>query len=332
MMKKIMVVVAVMFMAMLAVVANAEEFGTAFQKTVSEMPDGADAMAIGGATTAVPDFSSKNPALLAVKVSEKPIRGSVFANYGFIKFNNGPNTSMASLSATAKLPVGVLQVVGNCAGSNTGELGDFDSIKINSSPSIGIQYGLQVPALKDLYVGASYTYSQSRITARTTFVDPLDTEIISKSKSHEVGVGGLYQPSFFDKKVSVGIFFAHSWDEEKSYIDNLYEEMARSQTDQIRFGVSAKVTSMTMISAEIRHYWLPDGATSLQYFIGVEQYIVKDFFAIYGGCANGGVAGGAGVYFENGGVNLAYMYRPFRATEDFLGKAQMTMLSAYYTF
>lgn len=311
-------------------IAKAEDFSTAFTKTVSEIPDGADGAGMGGATTATPDFSSKNPALIAVETSEKPIKGSVSAHYWFIKFYDGPNVSIGSLSATAKLPVGVLQVVGSYAGSNTGEMGELDSIKINNSPSIGIQYGLPVPVVKDLYLGLSYNYSQSKITARTTFVDLLDTEITSKSKGHEVGAGMLYR--MFDKKVNAGLFYAHAWDKEETFIDGSSDSIENSQTDQVRFGVSANVTSMTMISAEVRHYWFPDGVTDTQYFAGIEQYVIKDFLAVYGGYANGGLTAGLGAYFEQGGLNLAYMYRPFRSTEEFLGKAEAVMLSAYVTF
>lgn len=307
---------------------NAEEFSTAFTKTVSEIPDGADVAAMGGATTAIPDFSSKNPAIIAVETSEELSKVSIYANYGYIKFKNGPDVNLGFISGTVRLPVGVLQISGSNGISNTGEMNEFDSIQINSSPDIGLQYGLLIA--KNLYTGISYNYSQSRITMRTTIVNPLDMELTSKSKGHEIGTGVLYR--LFDKKVNAGLFYAHSWDREETFIDGLSDSVENSQTDQVRFGLSANVTSMTMISAEIRHYWFPDGVTDTQFFAGIEQYIIKDFLAVYGGYANGGLTAGAGAYFKHGGLNLAYMYRPFRETEEFLGKAEAFMLSAYVTF
>jgi len=329
-MKKIMIgMIVVMFAFTFAKIINAEEFSTAFPKTVSEIPDGADAAALGGATVAVPDFSSKNPSVIAVPpVGEKTPDFGVYANYGFIKFKNGPDVNLGFISGTAKLPVGVLQIMGSYAASDTGKMDEFNNIKINSSPYVGFQYGLSI--VKDLYFGISYTYSESEITMQTSIENPLDLEIISKSKGHEVGAGMLYQ--LLKNKVNLGLFYAHSWDEEKTFIDGSLDNAEKSQTDQVRFGVSAKITSMTMISAEVRHYWFPNGVTDTQFFAGIEQYLIKDSLALYGGYANGGATAGLGVYFKNGGLNLAYMYRPFRATEEFLGKAEAIMLSVYVSF
>jgi len=331
-MKRIMsvVLVVVLMIAMMTFSVHAEDFDIALSKTISEIPDGADAAAMGGATIATPDFSSKNPAIIAIPPEgEKTPDFGVYANYGFIKFKNGPDVNLGFVSGTAKLPVGVLQIMGSYAGSDVGRMNEFNDIKINSSPFVGFQYGL--PIAKDLYAGISYTYSESEITMHASIEKPFDLELISKSKGHEVGAGMLYQ--LLKNKVSVGMFYAHSWDEEKTFMDGSLDSAERSETDQVRLGVSAKITSMTMISAEVRHYWFPDGVTNTQYFIGVEQYLIKELLAVYGGYANGGATIGLGVYSNKyGALNIAYMNRPFRATEDFLGKADAFMLSVYFTF
>jgi len=312
---------------------HAEDFSTALSKTLSEIPSGADE-ASGIPSTAALDFSSKNPAIIAAGTAsgtEPKSKVGATINYGFISFKNGLDVNTGSMSGTVKMPVGVAQLTISDGRSNTGDIDEYSDIKFNSFPSAELQYGLKVA--DSLYAGVSYTYSQSKITSNMTMEDeasgePYNLSLTSKEKSNELGAGILYRLG----KLNLGAFYGHSWDQSRNYVDGTLESTDNSKTDQLRLGASIQILPTTMLAMDYRYFWFPDSIHDAQYFAGVEQYVYKDIIALYGGYANGGAATGLGVYFENGGLNLAYMYRPFRSTEKYLGKAEVLEVLLYLNF
>ena len=321
-------------LALLLVAGNcyAEDFSTALAKTMSQIPDGADVAGMGNASTATPEFSSRNPAIIAVESKEK-FNASGTATYGLINFSNGPKIDLYSVSGTFKLPVGAMQINLSNAGSNVGAVDEMTDAQFNSAPSINLQYGLKLGknVLADddsLYGGVSYSYGTSKITMHVA--DPILGDIfdITKSTSKEVGLGALYQFGV----VNVGAFYAHSWDSADEYINDALDNTTKSQTDTLRLGLGVHVTSSTYVAMDYRHLYLPNGEHDDQYYIGLEQYIIKDVLALYAGYADGGATAGVGIYGKSCGLNLGYMHRPFRATEEVFGKAEVFMLSIYGTF
>ena len=153
--------------------------------------------------------------------------------------------------------------------------------------------------------------------------------LVSESTSNTFETGILYRIA---KRVNLGAMYLHSWDESEDPMDGT----TRSHTDQLRLGASVKLDPLklmsidlpTLVSVDYRHLNLP-GASDDQYFAGLEQYLVKDTLALYGGYANGGATTGLGIYLPFGGINFAYAYRPYRAIEEFFGKAQQLTVSVY---
>jgi hypothetical protein len=317
---------------------HAADFSTALNKALAEVPVGADVAGMGGTNTASPDFSSSNPAIIGVEGTEK-FKASATATYGYLSFKSGMRINLYSLSVAAQLPVGVIQVTGIDAKSNTVSLGEFgdDKLKFNSMPSIGLQYGLPVAKnllLKEdsLYLGVSYNYSQSKMTGRSVIGTPATTFVVdlkNESIGQMAGVGALYR---IGKLVNVGASYGHTWDKAKDFYNGELDSETRSESDTLRLGLSAQITPMTMIAFDYQHLYLPAGERDDQYFAGAEQYLIKDLLAVYGGYANGGITGGLGLYLEHGGLNLAYVNRGLRQLDEFLGKSEIWMVSVYGTF
>lgn len=315
-------------------IVYAEDFRTALEKTMSEIPDGGDIAAMGNASTAVLEFSSSNPAIIAagtVSGIESDSKVGACADFGFISFRNGLRVKTGFFSGTMKLPAGFVQLSVSDARSNEGDIDEFSNMEFDNAPSASLQYGLKLA--ENFYGGVSYKYSQSKVTSNVAIEDeesgePFVLELTSKSKGHEVGFGTLYRLG----KVNLGAFYAHSWDKSKEYADGFLESEESTHADQIRVGASIQLTPMTMVAADWRYFWFPEGECDSQFFAGLEQYVVKDVLAVYGGYANGGLTTGLGIYFEKGGLNLGYMYRPFRSTEEFLGKAEMFEALVYWNF
>ena len=69
-----------------------------------------------------------------------------------------------------------------------------------------------------------------------------------------------------------------------------------------------------------------------QFFAGVEQGIYKDSLYLYCGWAGDGPTTGIGMYFENGGLNVAYMHDTNDGLNKTLGKTKVVMVSAYLNF
>jgi hypothetical protein len=69
-----------------------------------------------------------------------------------------------------------------------------------------------------------------------------------------------------------------------------------------------------------------------QLFAGAELMLVKDRLYAYGGWASSGPTAGIGVYFKNGGLNVAYQNNTLNDLTPHLGRSQTVMATVYLTF
>ncbi len=327
-MKKFSFLAVMVFMLFgVAGIGQAKDFATALEITLSEIPDGGDIAAMGNPAVRR-DFSTKNPAVTGASIVSKNV--VVCANYGLFAFKNGFDMSLYSVSAMTKLPLGITRLTVTEGNSTTGGIDEIGDIKLNGLTSIELQYGL--PLSDDLYGGIVYTHNRSKLTIDTMFFDetvgvPFDVELASETRSHEIGVGLLYR---LGEKVDLGFFYNRASSRSRDYVNDIKEGTARSATDQLRAGFSAQLALGTVLAAEYRHFWFEEERDA-QYFAGIEQYLNK-IVALYCGYANGGATAGLGIYLKNGGLNLAYMHRPFRSTEDFLGEAKVFEALLFWNF
>jgi len=314
---------------------QAADFGTALAIAIANVPRGADVAGMGNANTAAPEFSSNNPATIA---AAKDFKLGSSATYGRINFGNGPSINIYSGTVSGKLPRGVLEVTYSKASSDMG-IADFGlpdpdfnpGLKLNSVSSLAFQYGLR--AGKDLlfsgdelYLGLAYEpVFKSKILL---FLRGME-EVVLKSDGYSVGGGFLYKPN---KNWNFGGSYSYSRSKDKGeYLLVREIEESRSRTDTYRLGVGYQVLPMTLLAADWQHLEI-DGFKNDQFFAGIEQGIVKDFLYLYGGWADSGPTAGIGAYLKNGGLNLAYMQRPFKDLEQYLGHADAYMASAYINF
>lgn len=306
--------------------AEAEDFSTAVSKALEEIPVGAD-VPFNASTMA--GFSTRNPAGIAA-VEKDASKFGVNGTYGHIGFKNGLNVDLYSPSVTVNSSVGVFQLTFTDAKSNNAALLDGTSrFQFNKVQSVNLQYGLLIGGDifltgDSFYLGASYSHSQSEVTVTLDEIGSFNTQ----SKGNSLGMGALYR---FGDIANLGAFYEHSWDSADNSIDGTFDASSGSQSSKLRLGTSVQITPSTLLAADYQHLYLPNEKAD-QYFAGVEQYLIKDTFAVYGGYANGGATVGLGVYLKNAGINFAYMHNSFKETNDFLGKAEGFMASAYWTF
>jgi len=305
---------------------------TDITKASSKISDGADVLSMGNANTALTsDYSVRNPGGVDAIDAEPRNKFGAAATYGNISFKNGPSINLYTISAMTRFPIGTLQISYADGGSNKGTLDGFDdTLKFNSFPSIDTQYGLKVGSgllRKDdeLYAGIGYEYSESKLTsgqAANLSQGVPAFNVVSRTSSNTLELGALYRIAA--KKVNIGWMYLHSWDTSNDSMgDNTH-----SQSDQLRLGVSVKVTPLTLISFDYRHLYLP-GASDDQYNAGIEQYLIKDVLALYAGCADGGVTGGIGIYTKYGGINFGYMHGGMNSLKKEFGASNTLMVSIY---
>lgn len=335
-MKKVILLAILVVLAMVPS-AYAKDFGSAFGAAITNVSQGADVGGMGNAWTATPDFSSLNPAIIGI-VPEK-YHGTLMPTYGIIGFSEGPDIQFYSVSLTGKLPIGTLQLSFSDGWSNMAPTADpATSLKINSSPTIDVQYGFKVGKNlifkgDELYAGVGYTHGESKISMRSEFFDPeveeaFTVNVFEKGYSDSVSVGMVYRPT---KNINIGAFYSHSWDKSTSSVAGFVNETSRSETDSLRLGVGLQITETTFIAADYQHLSI-DGVRFDQWFAGVEQGIVKDLLYVYAGWAADGPTAGVGIYFKNGGLNISYSANQSRDLKPYLGKSEVIMLSAYLTF
>lgn len=306
----------------------ADDFGTAMEIATVNVPPGADVAGMGNVWTATPNFSSNNPAVLPT-CGDYKIGGS--ATYGRINFKNGPDVNLYSGSIAAKLPAGFLQVTYSDARSNTEATKMDVDAKFNASPVINLQYGLSAAKNflregDELYLGISYSpYERSKLT----FSNAGEDLFISESKGYSIGGGFLYKP---EKNWNIGGYYSYSRSKGED-TDLVFSETSYSvsKAEQMRLGLGYQLFPATFLAADYQHLNL-DGEKKDQYFAGIEQGIIKDILYLYGGWADSGPTAGLGIYFKNGGINLAYMHNPFNELKPYLGRAEVFMATAYINF
>lgn len=317
--------------------ALAQSFSEAMAKSVSQISEGADVAGMGGANTALTsDYTIRNPGAADVSDAQSRSRVGILATYENVNFKKGPDINLYIVSAAFRFPVGTLQISYSDGSSNVANLDEFNTLKFDKFTSIDAQYGLKLGEdllcrNDELYAGVGYAYSESKVSGQ--FILPVPgTTLVFNSVSESVGntleSGILYRIA---KKVNLGVMYLHSWDSSDDSLDG-FTQTTNSQTDQLRLGVSAKITPLTLVAFDYRHIYLPNGEDDDQYFAGIEQYLIKDRLALYGGWANGGVTTGVGIYTPYGGINVGYMHRTLRATEEFLGKADVLAVSIFGAF
>lgn len=319
--------------------AYAKDFGSAFSAAVSNIPQGADVGGMGNAWVATPEFSSLNPAIIAILPKPEEFHATLMPTYGIIGFSKGPDIQLYSVSVTGKLPVGCLQISFSDGWSNMAQTADpATSLKINSSPTIDVQYGFKVGKNlifkgDELYAGLGYAHGESKISMRSEFFDPEVEETFTvnaaeKGYSDSVSVGMVYRPT---KNINIGAFYSHSWDKSDSFVEGEFVESFRGNTNQLRLGAGVQVTELTFLALDYQHLSI-DGVRFDQWFAGVEQGIIKDFLYFYGGWAADGPTCGIGMYFKHGGINFSYAASQYRDLKPYLGRSEIFMLSAYLTF
>jgi hypothetical protein len=313
---------------------HAADFGTALSVMTANIPPGADVAGMGNCWVALPGFSTNNPANVA---AGEPFRFGASYSYGLIAFKRGPNLNVYISSASVALPKGVLQV--NFSSANSGSAGtamDVDA-KFVYAPTIELMYGLQVAEnlLRDgdkLFLGAGGSLSMSKLN----FSLAGENVFISRSRGFQVKVGFLYQPV---SGLNFGGMYAYSRDRnddrELTVNDDgsQFWSSRRSTSDvhQVRLGMSWQVLPRLLLAVDYQHLNLGHVKRD-QIFTGAELQIIKDVLALYGGWANSGPTASIGVYFKNGGVNVAYMNNPFNDLNRHLGRSQMVMATVFMNF
>jgi len=307
--------------------AKAADFATALNKSLEEIPVGAD---VPYNTSTMAGFSTRNPAGIATVEKDAPKFG-VNGTYGHIGFQNGLGVDLYSPSVTVNSPVGVFQLTFTDAKSNEATLLDGASkFQFNKIQSVDLQFGFPVAgnlltADDSLYLGVSGSHSLSETTMNVVDVGSFNTQ----SKGISVGAGMMYRVGKF---ANFGAFYEHSWDSADDFVDSAFDANTKTQSSKLRIGTSVQITPTTLLAADYQHLYLPGGENADQYFAGVEQYLIKDALAFYGGYANGGAATGLGFYSSHAGINVAYLWNSFQSLDQYFGKSNLAMVSAYWTF
>jgi hypothetical protein len=317
--------------------SRAADFSTDLSRTISKIPFGADVAAMGNTTA--PDFSSSNPAITGMG---RDYIGGVTATFGLLTFRNGPAVQIYSVSGNAKLPVGALQVTYSRASSGKSAMSETDDIQINMLSSWDFQYGLPVGkglllSGDELFAGVSYTHTNGTIMFRSVMADydpAWIASLRSASTSNSLGFGLAYKPT---KKLTLTSLYCKSWDRgDELLFDDLGNVLDKSgskgQSDTVRFSASYQLFPLTLIAADYQHLF-STGINTDQYYFGIEQYIIAELLAVYGGWADGGWTTGLGIYFKHGGINAAVMFNPAREMDNhFGGESRLIMFSSYLTF
>jgi len=326
-------------------------FDTAMGIAEANVPPGADVACMGNAWTATPDFSTNNPAVIAIM---EDLRAGGSFTYGLMNFEDGPDISIYSTTVQGKLPVGFMEITYSQGTSGTGAT-DMDTylardliyvktdIEFDSIRSIDMQYGLKVKDnfLKEgdrLFLGLSVSpYAKSKLLFKERLLIKSKSRLLfksssidfmqAKSKGYAVGFGFCYM---LPNRIGIGSYYQYSHD--KSEETNLWNNMtvkSAGHTDLFRFGASWQMFPLTFIAADYQHIAM-EGAHKNQAFVGIEQGIIKDSVYLYGGWAGDGPTTGIGIYLKYGGINVAYMHHAFNDLEPFLGKTQIGMVTIYF--
>jgi hypothetical protein len=267
------------------------------------------------------------------------VAGSV--NYFATFFKKGPTFHSYETSIYAAVPFGgVAQLtLGNSQSGFAATRMDGDSVRFDHQPYFDIAYGLKVKEnlFRDgdkLFVGVGGGVNWSKMG----FASQGHTTSISRSRGFSLYTGVLYQPA---ENLNFGASYSWSRDrnedrelmfsEEDESLLGWNSRRSTSNIHQARVGASWQVLPKFGTTVAVDLQYLSLGRTSrVQAFAGVEQQVIKDRLYIYGGWAGSGPTAGIGLYFKNGGVNVAYMNNPYADLNPHLGQANTVMATAFF--
>lgn len=236
----------------------AAEFGPALSMSMANVSPGADVAGMGNCWSALPGFSSNNPAV--IPAGEKSRFGGSYT-FGLIMFKRGPNATIHQGSANATLPKGTLQLtLTNASSGLSGTAMDVD-MKSAHAPSVELMYGLQAAeniflAGDKFFIGAGGSLAMSQMK----FSQLGQNVAISRSRGFEARCGFLYQPA---EGVNFGGTYSYSRDRNDDRESLFYEEdgsslgwnSRRSNSDlhQVRLGISWQVHPRVLLAADYQH-------------------------------------------------------------------------------
>lgn len=354
-MQKFMIILACVLIFIPGIVC-ADGFGTALNIMSANRPPDALSASRGNTWVADPEGSSNNPACIA---AGEPFKVAGSANYFATFFKKGPTVHAYETSIYAAVPFGgVAQLtLGNSQSGFAKTRMDGDSIRFDHQPYFDIAYGLKVKEnlFRDgdkLFVGVGGGINWFKMG----FASQGHTNFISRSRGINLYSGVLYQPS---ENLNFGASYSWSrdWNEDREQIfsegngsplgwnedgEQIFSEETsstagwnsrRSTSDihQVRVGASWQILPKfgTTLAVDVQYLNL-NGTSRVQAFAGVEQQIIKDRLYVYGGWAGSGPTAGVGLYFKNGGVNIAYQNNPYADLNPHLGRAQTIMATAFF--
>jgi hypothetical protein len=329
-MKTLLTAVAFGFVLLLSPpVSQAAEFGKALGIMSANLPAGADTAGMGNCWVAMPGYSSNNPATIA---AGEPFRVSGSVNYSATFFKKGPTVHTYETSAYVAMPFGgVVQLTLGNSQSGFGKTRmDGDSIRFDHQPYFDIAYGAKVKEnlLREgdkLFVGVGGGMNWFKMS----FASGGQNNFVSRSRGVNLYCGALYQPT---ESLNFGVLYSWSrdWCEDRD-IENKKSFRYAADTHQTRIGASWRVFPKfgTTLAVDVQHLNL-GSANRVQVFAGVEQQVIKDRLYVYGGWAGSGPTAGVGLYFKNGGVNVAYIHNPHSDMNQYLGRANTVMATVFF--
>lgn len=320
--------------AMLVGMGYAKDFSTALSSTFAQIPVAADQASIS--TIAVEDFSSSNPAIVG---AGKDYKVGAQATYGFVTFGHGPTLQLQAGSIAGRLPkdAGALQLTYVHANSGMSAIDPSNVLGFDGIYAFDLQYGKKIGsglllAGDELFAGVSFTHTESKLNFAFPDSNSGMATTKSKSASNAGTVGIFYKPI---KDLRFGALYSKAWEtaQDETYFVGAISgsEHSKSQSDTLRVGASYQLFKTTTIAGDYQHVYIK-GAAIDQYSIGIEQYLIPDVLALYASCPNGGLGAGMGLYFEKGGLNIAYQSNPFSDLKPYLGGANLFMVSIYGNF
>lgn|GEM_PF-710611 len=330
-MQKLMVILLFCFV-LVPGVSCAADFGTALGIMDANRPPDALSASRGNTWVADPEGSSNNPACIA---AGEPFRVSGSTNYIVMFFGNGPTVHSYETSIYAAIPFGgVAQLtLGNTQSGYAKTRMDGESVRFDHQPYFDIAYGLKVKEslLRDgdkLFVGVGGGVNWSKMG----FASQGQQTFISRSRGVNLYTGVLYQPT---DGLNFGASYSWSYgrNEDRDFgdVENITSSRYTSTIHQTRVGASWTVLPKfgTTVAVDVQYLSLGH-INRIQPFAGIEQQIIKDRLFVYGGWADKGPTAGLGLYFKNGGMNVAYMHNSNPDLNPHLGRSQTVMATAFF--
>ena len=328
----IVIVILIGVLLLMLTKGQAATFDEQFTAASSSMPLGADVAGMGGIGT-LEEFSSNNPAITSI-TKEGNVSSTV--NYGIFNFER-MRLETVSASVTGKVGNVVLQIGAGRGESKNGWIDESNSFRIKENNSVNFQLGGKISNSlfiegDETYLGVGYAFAQSiqdgsSIISQSTPIVNFSTD----SKSHGATLGVAYK---LNKQITLGGFESRTWTKSTTSFDGVLDAYdSNSFYDVGRVGFAAKLRKGTILAADYQHVSFSGSNTKFdQFYVGVEQYLLEDFLAVYMGNTNGGMTAGLGMYFKNGGINVSFGKNTLREVNDSFGSCESYMFSGYLNF